>query len=206
MFKIKYVGPRPVISQHGISYKEGKEDKYVYLVSALNILNAIDHDYTDHRSYNSIPHIDILKEPEIHKILQQYDARLEDEVKEEEKLYEKKIDDEIESVKNNKIINKDEKDAWIKNIKIMKDYRIQRAINKIYYLHCIDNIVRIIKKQRIKEIDEPFNEHNWHVLHSIQGLIETIKPSFATKLVEETKDDGSMIIKLFVHYSATDFI
>jgi len=205
MFKIRYVGPRPVISQHGISYKEGKEDKYIYLISALNILYAIDHDYTDHHSYSSIPHIDILKEPKIHKKLQQYDENLEIEIANEEQQYEEKIEVEIESIKNNKTLNQDEKDVWIKNIKIMKEYRIQRAINKIYYIHCIEDITKIIKKQRIKEIDEPFNERNWHVLHSIQGLIETTKPSFATKLVEETKDDGVMIIKLFIYYGATNF-
>ena len=83
MFKIKYVGPRPIISQHGISYKDGKEDKYVYLVSALNLLHAIDHEYINKSSYSSIPQIEILKEPEIHQILQQYDTHLEDKVNEE---------------------------------------------------------------------------------------------------------------------------
>jgi len=205
MFKIQYAGPRPVISQHGILYKDSKEDKYVYLVSALNILYAIDHDYTNRHSYSSIPHIDILQESKIHKKLQEYDTHLEDEVKEEEKRYEEKIKLEIKNVQNHHFLNDDEKNAWIENIKLMKDYRIQRAINKIYYEHCIEDIAKIIKKQKIKEIDVLFNEHNWHVLHSIQGKIETGKPSYATKLEEETKENGAMIVKLYIYYSVSDF-
>ena len=29
--ELKYVGLKPVISEHGISFKDGKEDKYVYI-------------------------------------------------------------------------------------------------------------------------------------------------------------------------------
>jgi len=41
---IKYVGPRPTISHRGINFKDGKEDKYVYLMIGIQILQAIDKD------------------------------------------------------------------------------------------------------------------------------------------------------------------
>lgn len=50
--KIKYAGPRPQISHHGVSFKDGKEDKYVYLMIALQILKAIDKDYEEKKSYS----------------------------------------------------------------------------------------------------------------------------------------------------------
>ena len=43
MRKIRYSGPRPMISQYGIEFKEGKEDKYVYLTISIQILKAIDY-------------------------------------------------------------------------------------------------------------------------------------------------------------------
>jgi len=46
MFSVKYVGPKVEISHHGVSFNKAKEDKYVYLSSALEILKDIDHDYT----------------------------------------------------------------------------------------------------------------------------------------------------------------
>ena len=43
--EIKYIGPRATINQHGVTFKEGKEDKYVYLKDAMQILRAIKHEY-----------------------------------------------------------------------------------------------------------------------------------------------------------------
>ncbi len=53
--------------------------------------------------------------------------------KKERKIYEKKLDDEIKEVKN-KNLSDIEKDIFVNNLEIMKEYRIQRAINKIYYM------------------------------------------------------------------------
>ena len=43
--KLEYAGLKPVINEHGISFKDGKEDKFIYLSFAIGILNAIDHEY-----------------------------------------------------------------------------------------------------------------------------------------------------------------
>ena len=50
--KIEYAGPRPIISQHGVQFKDGKEDKYVYLMISIQILQAIDKNYEGHKSYS----------------------------------------------------------------------------------------------------------------------------------------------------------
>ena len=50
--KIKYIGPKVVISHLGISFKEGKEDKYNYLLSSFQILKAIKHEYIKGTLYN----------------------------------------------------------------------------------------------------------------------------------------------------------
>lgn len=198
MTRIKYAGPRPEISQHGISYKDGKEDKYVYLMVALEILSAIDHNYEDRKSYSVFQNGKAITEKKIHTILQQYEAHLEEAVENEEKRYELKIQDEINSVQQNRYLTQIDKDAWCENINIMKEYRIQRAINKIYYIHCINDIKNIIRREKIKEIDTPFDERFWHVLETIEGALETGKNSVATKLQEETNNDGNMIIKLYI--------
>jgi len=198
MTKIKYVGPKPEISQHGISYETGKEDKYVYLMVALDILGAIDHDYEDKKSYTSLHHLKTLNEKTLHNKLLQYEEELDQHIAKEIARYRLKIQHEIEEVNNMLYINKIEKETWIKNINLMSEYRIQRAINKIYYMHCINDIKNIIKREKIKEIDAPFNERFWHVLETIEGALETGKNSVATKLQEETNSYGDMIIKLYI--------
>jgi len=51
MLKLYYTGPKPQISQHGVFFKKGKEDKYVYLELATKILLAIDKNYDMKKAY-----------------------------------------------------------------------------------------------------------------------------------------------------------
>jgi hypothetical protein len=49
--KLKYTGPKELISPHGVSFKRGKDDKYVYIHPAIQIYNAIHHDYEKDKIY-----------------------------------------------------------------------------------------------------------------------------------------------------------
>ena len=48
---LKYVGPKPIISHTSIEFDENKEDKYVYLSVVAQLIQALDHDYIDDKSY-----------------------------------------------------------------------------------------------------------------------------------------------------------
>jgi hypothetical protein len=198
--KVEYAGPRPMISQHGIQFKDGKEDKYVYLMISIQILQAIDKDYKGHKSYSYDTKTERFSNEEIHTILDSHCPTIEVDVKKEEKFYMEKIDEEIEHIRLRTNIKESEKSAWINNLEIMRKYRIQRAINKIYYMHSIDLIKEIIKRERIKEIDTPFFEKYWHVLQTIQGALEEGRNSVHTNLEIEKTDDSAMTAKLFMAY------
>ena len=48
---IKYAGPKANISHTGINFDTNKEDKYVYLDIALQLVVALDHDYIENKTY-----------------------------------------------------------------------------------------------------------------------------------------------------------
>lgn len=196
---IKYSGPRPVISQHGIEFKDGKEDKYVYLIIATQILVAIDKDYDEQKSYSYDTATKRFTDDELLNIMLSYEPDLKERVIQEELSYEKHLDEEIEQIKNKTDLQKVEIEAWVNNLKIMKKYRIQRAINKIYYQHCVHDIAKVIKREKIKEIDTPFFEKYWHTLQTIQGALSEGRDSVGSDLKIEQTDKG-MIAKLFVNY------
>ncbi len=198
--KIKYAGPRAMISQHGIGFKDGKEDKYVYLMIGLQILQAIDKDYKEEDSYSYDTNTKRIGDTEMLSIMQSYELNLEEEVQNEKSAYELKINKEIDAINCRDNLKAIEKKAWINNIKIMKNYRIQRAINKIYYMHCIHKIKEIIKRENIKEIDTPFYEKYWHVLETIRGNLEVGRDSVKTNLHITNQHDGNMIAKLVMEY------
>ena len=195
--KIEYAGPRPMISQHGVQFKDGKEDKYVYLMISIQILQAIDKRYEGHKSYSYDTTTRRFPNEEIEKILNEHSPTLSESIIKEEEYYTLKIADEIKTIQERANLSEGEKKAWISNLEIMTNYRIQRAVNKIYYMHSIDLIKDIIMRENIKEIDTPFYEKYWHVLQTIQGSVEEGRHSKHTNLVI-VKKDNKMIAKLLI--------
>ena len=197
MRKISYSGPRPVISQYGIEFKEGKEDKYVYLMISIQILKAIDKNFKESKHYSYDLGTKRVADDEILSTMTKYEPTLMDDVEKEASSYETKIENEIEDIKNLHTIGEIEKSVWISNLELMKEYRIQRAINKIFYIHSIFEIAEIIKREKIKEIDTPFYEKYWHVLKSIEGTINGEKNSLRAN-IEVVNIDGAMKTKLII--------
>ena len=196
---IKYAGPRPEISHHGIQFKDGKEDKYVYLIIAVQILKAIDKDYEEKKSYSYDTNTKRFTDDELLNIMHEYEPHLKEAVMQEEIKYEEHLQEEIEQVKQRTDLKEIEKDIWINNLNIMQQYRIQRAVNKIYYLHCVKDIATVIKRERIKEIDTPFYEKYWHVLQTIQGMLSEGRDSVGSDLKVEMTENG-MTAKMFINY------
>lgn len=198
MSKLHYVGPRVEISNHGIVYKKSKEDKYVYLKAALEILKDIDNDYEKKPFYIHSFENKPFQEEDLHTILKYYENDIEECISKECEKYKQKIQHEIEFIQNLAYLSDIDKEVWIKNIEIMKDYRVQRAMNKIYYMHCIQDIVQVIKHKKIREIRTPFNKNFFHVLNTLKGTLITGKPSLDARVLEENDKDGNMILRLSI--------
>ncbi|MBI3874305.1 MAG: hypothetical protein HY307_04820 [Arcobacter sp.] len=196
--EIKYVGPRPEISAHGVTFKTGKEDKYVYLQVAIQILKAIDKNSQESNTYSYNFSDKILSDSEMLSTMLKYEPSLENSILCEKKAYEKHLDDEIAHIEQREHMNTMDKEIFINNFKIMKEYRLQRAVNKMYYMHCINEIIDVVKRGKIKEIDTPFQEKYWHILQTIEGAIMSLKSSIKTDLKVERDIDNKLIAKLFI--------
>jgi hypothetical protein len=200
--KIKYVGPRPEISEHGVTFKTGKEDKYVYLSVAVQILIALDKNCKDEKTYSYNTSQRALSDMEMLDTMLKFEPTLEESILKEKEAYAKHLDEEIEHIKQREHMNPLNKEIFINNYKIMKEYRLQRAVNKMYYMHCVQEIVDVIKKEHIKEIDAPFQEKYWHVLQTIEGALISLKSSLSCDLKIDRDKDDNLIAKLFIHESA----
>lgn len=198
MSKLHYVGPRVEISHKGITYKNAKEDKYVYLMSALEILKALDNDYEQKPSYAHHFSYTQFEDEHLHNVLQEHEYDLEECISDECNKYINKIDHKIDYIRSIPHLTDTEKDVWVKNIEIMKDYQIQRAMNKMYYMHCIHDIVHVIQHKRIKEVSAPFNKNFFHVLNTIKGALITGKPSLDAKVIKQNDKNGNMVAKLMI--------
>lgn len=198
MSRVEYVGPRVEISNHGIIYRNDKEDKYVYLGSALEILKDIDNDYAKKPSYSHHFETIKLEDENLQSTLVYYEDKFQECITEECKKYKEKIDHQIEYVHTLPHLSDIDKEVWIKNIEIMRKYKMKRALNKMYYMHCIQDIVHVIKNKNIREISVPFNKNFFHVINTIKGAVITGKPSRDAKVIEEVNKDGNLIVKLTI--------
>ena len=195
MLRLHYVGPKVFISQHGISFKKGKEDKYIYLHTAVFLLLAID----KHRQnrYSRAPS-ETLSDQEVLEVLQAYEPDLEQHVAQEEQRYETHIEEMREQARSHPL-TEDEHKAWLNNIEIMRPYLIQREINKLYYIHCIKAIQEVIHQERYREVDISFSLKNWHILTSIAGNLEYGVKSVRTAIKVAISKEGILIARLLIN-------
>jgi len=198
MSKLHYVGPRVEITHHGIVYKNAKEDKYIYLTAALEILKDIDNDYEKNPTYTHHIRHNKFEENNLFTLLQHHEHDLEDCITEECEKYKQKIEHKISYIRSIPYLTDIDKEVWIKNIEIMKEYKIKRAINKMYYMHCIQDIVHLIQHKRIKQVTVPFNKNFFHVLNTIKGALITGKPSLDARVIKEYDKSGNMVVRLTV--------
>ena len=200
MLKLKYMGPKLEISKDGIFFKDGKEDKYVYLKTAAEILLSIDKVYKENENYKVlIQNHNNLSDEHIIQIIKEHETDLEKHIEDEELKYEKHIQNQIKDVQEKKLITDEEKKVWINNINIMKNYMIQREINKLYYIHLIKAIKKIIKKNDIHEIDINFSLEHWHVLSTISGNLAYGRNSVSTSIKTEVNENNEFYMKMFIN-------
>lgn len=166
---LKYTGPKEMISAHGISFKSGKDDKYVYIYPAYEIYKALHHDYEKGHVYSHNIEGKRLSDEELLNNILALRPNLEQICRIEVEKVIDLLDDEIEKAKEHKEYNEEEKKVYRNNLIIMKNYRIQREINKLIYNKLIQIVVDDIFEHKIKEINAPFNERYWHIFQTLQG-------------------------------------
>jgi len=191
MLTLKYVGPRVEINQHGVFYKDGKADKFIYIAMAAIILKNLDTDHS--KKVYEIDNKISIDDKETLSLVANYIPNIEEIMTKEIENYLIYLEDEKQDVLNNQNITALEQDIWIKNLDIMKDYRIQRRKNKIFYMHIIETIVLLIKKYQIKELNIIFCEKTWHIFETISNKLKEGIQGDSNKLDTFCKNDILLI-------------
>jgi len=194
--KIEYSGPKPIISQHGISFKEGKDDKYIYLKHSLQILKAISHEYNKNQNYSYYIKTDELSQDEMIDIVLKFHPQMQTILNMEVNNYAQYLRKEEDEVKDSHVLNEDEKKIYLNNLQIMEKYKIQRMKNKIFYHHIIETIKEQIFEHKIKKLTAPFNEKFWHVFQTLQGEMSSCKNSVESEI--KVNDDEYLTITLYI--------
>jgi hypothetical protein len=192
---LKYAGPKPLISAHGITFDFNKEDKFIYLSIVAELIQALDHDYIEDKRYTYLATAKPLDAESIFKLIANKEENLNTKIDERRIVTENEIENELKRARGNRLLGEEERDVLIRNIQLLHDYQINRALNKTLYYCGIDAIAHEIKKGHIDSISAPMFPKFLHVFHSIEGTLHILIPQIDTKLdIFET--NGHLTIQL----------
>lgn len=192
---LEYVGKKPVIDHKGVDLSLGKEDKYIYVEPATQILIFLEKLQSD-MSVN-IETKKVLDEDECLQLLHHYRTDFEEKHDHSIREYEKKIEEEISNVKEHTNLSEVEQEVLANNLKLMKGYRLQRATNKLIYEEIINICVEVIMEKNIKEISMPLSMPFVHVAESLESSLALICKASVAK-VEVMLDKGEPYTKLTI--------
>ncbi|MGB3962711.1 MAG: hypothetical protein WBK95_10790 [Sulfurimonas sp.] len=197
--KLAYAGPKPIISHTGVAFDKNKEDKYSYLSALVKLLNALNHEYLENKTYICDTDVHDLSADEIYRELKKYCETLDEVIQSENHYIEAQIDHDLHRADENRVLNEAEKEVFHNNIALMHDYKIQRSINKSVYYCAIHALARIIERERIEHITVPMFMKYTHILHSVQGVLQTEKRPLDSDLIIFEEDD-KLFTKLQIRY------
>jgi hypothetical protein len=197
LMQIKYVGPKPLISKTEISFDPQYDDRYIYLNITVQLLRALDHQSFEEKTYQYPIDSQRLSDSDIINGLNKYCPNLESTVQTSIKAEQRIIDDEIKHVKENMPISETEKEALIKNMKMMQSYRLQYAINETVYNSAIQALATCVKEDHIDYIIVPMFQRFAAVLHSVQSELLEQKFPIDTK-IDIYEENGKLMAKMEV--------
>ncbi|MDY0120642.1 MAG: hypothetical protein RBR54_01760 [Sulfurimonas sp.] len=193
--QLKYVGPKPIISHHGVTFDNNKVDKFDYLNIVLQLLNALDHEYIQEKTYTYDTTTKRLDNKALIEELYKYCPDIDSVVDDREHMIEEDIAKDLQDAKENTVLSAIDKQTLENNITIMHDYLVQRAINKSVYYYAIEQLANLVRKNNLEYIIVPMYEKFVHILHSLQGVLKKQKYPLETKL-DIYQEEGKLLAKL----------
>lgn len=199
MKTLTYAGPKVSISSHGVDFDLNKEDKFIYLSIVVELIQALNHEYLDGKCYTYLTSGKPLCDDLLLPVLVAHDPLLEEKLNEREKITQNEIDDDLKRAHSNPLLCIEEREALLKNLELMRQYRISRALNKTAYYSGIDTIAKIIHDIHIDYIASDMYPKFMHVFHSIQGALKKLHPAIESD-IDIFSHDHQLRIQLNIKY------
>jgi len=176
--KLKYVGPKPVISQHGVSFNQSSPDKYIYLHAAVELLEILEDCVTDAGcSITDDGAIDLsgwngidFSHGELSQLVKNHCKNIDALMEKKEEKTEELLTELNENVHANIRLTADEKRAWLGNIDIMHNYLIQFVENELAFDCMLNVLAEDIYRRKIKEIRFDLSRNYGFVMTYLQDF------------------------------------
>jgi hypothetical protein len=207
--KLKYVGPHVTIDRNGMTFDHDKEDKYVYLNAAIQLMKALSPDNLNlvektfryeapvDQSFRFDVNETSIPPSELEMMAKNSCPLFDDIVDHAIKHAELYLENATERAKHNKIISDIGREAMLKNIGLMRDYIIQRSINNDVYECIVEQLAEMVKDEHIDYIVVPLWKRFALVLRQVEKVLINQRFPIFTK-GESYVENGQIYFKMSV--------
>jgi len=187
--KLKYVGSRPKVSGKGVTFDQTKPDRYTFLNAAVELLEALSFEAKEGKK---VYLYDVKKKEyssrKLTELLTKYCGDLDAIFNTREETTNALIKKYINRVKKNEKLGKDERKAWLGNIKIMRDYYLQYVTNESVYECALNALADMIHSSHIDTVTFSLGRNHGLVLSHLVHVLRDHKPPYdATMRVKDNK-------------------
>ncbi len=191
--KLKYVGAKPKVSGKGVTFDQTKPDRYTFLNAAVELLEALSFEVAENKK---VYLYDIQKKEynsrKLTELLKKHCGDLDAIFNSREEITKAMIKKYTDKVKKNDKIGKDERRAWLGNIKVMHDYYLQYVTNESAYECALNALAKKIHKSHIETITFPLGRNHGLVLSHLVDVLRDHKPPYDATL--RVKDDNGVAV------------
>ena len=190
--EIKKVGKKVLINHTGVFF-EFSVDKYDYIKYLVPILKMLRNLHLKHTSIEiKVKDISKVSNKDLFEAVINTPKKLE-ELEERLKSYEHKLDVDYKEVDDLDLSLIDKK-VYKANLELMRDYQIQRKINKAVYHLAIDEARDLMLRKEVTKMMTDANTDFLHILHSLKNDIRAIRTSLAIEVYMFEKNDKKFLL------------
>jgi len=187
--KLQYVGAKPKVSGKGVTFDQTKPDRYTFLNAAVELLEALSFEA---KKDKKIYLYDVQKKEynsrKLTELLKKHCGDLDAVFASREEITKAMIKKYTDKVKKNDKIGKDERRAWLGNIKVMRDYYLQYVTNESAYKCALNALAKKIHKSHIETITFPIGRNHGLVLSHLVDVLKDHRPPYDATMKIENKD------------------
>ena len=157
--QIKYVGAKPIVDQHGVSFDKLEPDRYAFVHAAVELLEVLNGCEESLGCFAKEGEIDLLEwsgfnysQEELNRLVPKYVSDIDAIATLRQERVDKLVAELKERVEARESLNSDEKIAWLGNIDIMIAYYKQFVENEIVFYAILDELLHFIKRENVSLI------------------------------------------------------
>lgn len=191
---IQYAGPRVQITHSSINIQEHHTDKYIYFQTLFALFKQIEASARGAKPFVFQPVTTKVSDDDILAWISAYHPNIIENIVKASEAYQKELNHEYKRVKKNPTLTEDERDAWLYNLDMMREYRIQRAKNKILYGYMLDTIIDVAWQKELEEFVLPFSLENYHLIQALANHMVQVHKIYKPVTVIKRSQNGATFI------------